>query len=325
MTANSQIAVLLMAYGSPESLDDMGAYLLDVRGGRPTSTALVEEISHRYALIGGRSPLLELTRKQAAALKTVLNQRKSQGDPEFRTYIGMRHWEPRIAEAVHQIAADGIRQVVALVMAPHSSRMSTGMYFARLEETITSQGLELQVIPINSWHKAPGFIEAIARNATDALQLFKSEQPYIVFTAHSLPTRILQQGDPYDTQLRETVALVAERLGLPAARWEFSYQSAGQSPEPWLGPQIEDVVVRLAQSGKKNLLIIPVGFVCDHVEVLYDIDIAARGLAAQHGARLERSASLNDSPMLISALADLVFDAIAAEKQGLAGSSHPVH
>ena len=323
MMAQSPIAVLLMAYGSPESLDEMEAYLLDVRGGRPTSPALVEEISHRYALIGGKSPLLELTRQQATALETELNQRKYQAGTQFRTYVGMRHWEPRIAEAVRQIAADGIQQLVALVMAPQSSQMSTGMYFARLEEAIADQGLDLQVVTIDSWHNAPGFIEAIASRATDALQKFESAPPYIVFSAHSLPTRILQQGDPYDAQLRETAALVAERLGWTANRWEFCYQSAGQSPEPWLGPQIEQVVVRLAQSGEKNLLIVPVGFVCDHVEVLYDIDIAARKLAAQHGARLERSASLNDSPILISALADLVFDALEIERPGLAGASHP--
>ena len=325
MTARSPIAVLMMAYGSPESLDEMEAYLLDVRGGRPTPPALVEEISHRYALIGGRSPLLELTRKQADALESLLNQSKPKGYPDFRTYLGMRHWQPRIAGAVSQIAADGIRQVVALVMAPHSSRMSTGMYFARLEEAIADQGLDLQVIPIDSWHNSPGFIEAIASRAMDALQHFESGQPYIVFTAHSLPTRILQQGDPYDTQLRETADLVAERLGWTADRWEFCYQSAGQSPEPWLGPQIEEVVVRLARSGKKELLVVPVGFVCDHVEVLYDIDIAAKGLAAQHGAHLERSASLNDSPLLIGALAELVLDALETQKQRLAGSSHPTH
>jgi len=304
------IGILLMAYGSPDSLDQMEDYLLDVRGGRPTTPALVEEIKHRYAQIGGRSPLLDLTRKQAAALEEELQRRDGEGNSRFRTYVGMRHWEPRIAEAVGQIAADGIHQVVALVMAPHSSRMSTGMYFARLDEAISQQQLQLQVIPITSWHKHPGLIEAIARNAFDAQAKFVDQEPYIVFTAHSLPSRILEQGDPYDAQLHETAALVAARLGWPIGHFQFCYQSAGQSPEPWLGPSIEEVVAHLIERGEKNILIVPVGFVCDHVEVLYDIDIVVKRLAAQRGACLERSASLNDSPVFIAALADLVESAL---------------
>ena len=299
-------AVLLMAYGSPDSLDEMEAYLLDVRGGRPTSPALVEEIQHRYAQIGGRSPLLELTRRQATALEAELN-RRSQGErAPFRAFVGMRHWQPRIAQAVAEISAAGYQQVVALVMAPHSSRMSTGMYYTRLEEAITEQQLELQFVPITSWHDHPGLIAVIASQVRQALSRFEGVTPYIVFTAHSLPQRILQQGDTYDTQLRETAALVAAELDWPAGRWEFCYQSAGQSAEPWLGPPIEQVIIRLADSGERNLLIVPVGFVCDHVEVLYDIDIVARKLASSYRVHLERSASLNDNPLFITALADLV-------------------
>jgi ferrochelatase len=319
MTIPQTIGVLLMAYGSPDRLEDMGEYLLDIRGGRPTSETLVREISERYAMIGGRSPLLDLTRAQASALEEELNRRAAAQGLNFRAYIGMRHWEPRIKAAVAQMAGDGIRQAVGLVMAPHSSQMSTGAYFARLDEAIAELGVEMSVARIESWHAHPGLIAAIAEKVTAALAKFDGApymghrpMPYVVFTAHSLPTRILAQGDPYDAQLHETAALLAGRLGLAQGRWRFSYQSAGQSPEPWLGPQIEQVVRELAQAGEKQLLVVPIGFVCDHVEVLYDIDIAARQIASEHGAHLERSESLNASPAFITALADLVSDRLPA-------------
>jgi ferrochelatase len=304
--ATQTTGVLLMAYGSPDSLDQMEAYLLDVRGGRPTPASLVEEIKERYAQIGGRSPLLEITRRQAAALEAELNRRNAGDGVRYRVYVGMRHWEPRIAEAVAQVAADGVEKLVALVMAPHSSRISSGAYFARLEEAITAQNVDIQVISIPSWHNHPGLIEAITQHACEAVEKFGGQQPYIVFTAHSLPSRILAQGDPTDAQLRETAALVANRMEWPLGRFQFCYQSAGQSGEQWMGPPIEQVVVQLADLGEKNILVVPVGFVCDHVEVLYDIDIVARDLAASRGAHMERSASLNDSPIFIRALADLV-------------------
>jgi len=300
------IAVLLMAYGSPESTAELEPYLLDIRGGRETPKALVEEITERYELIGGRSPLLDLTRQQAAALEAELNRRFAGSPLKFKTYLGMRHWQPRIKQAVAQIAADGIKQVVGLVMAPHSSSMSTGAYYARLDEAIADLGVNLDVIRIQNWHTLPGLIDAIAEKASAARQRFGSEMPYVVFSAHSLPVRILAKGDPYDAQLRETASLLAEKLDLQEGRWQFCYQSAGQSAEPWLGPPIEEVIVELAQAGEKNILSVPIGFVCDHVEVLYDIDIACKQLATANDARLERSDSLNASATFINALADLV-------------------
>lgn len=301
------IGILLMAYGGPDSLDDVEPYLLDIRGGRPTSPELVEEIKERYALIGGRSPLLDITRAQAAALEDQLNV---EGDARFRAYVGMRHWQPRIKEAVAQLAGDGIKQALALVMAPHYSRMSTGAYFERLDEAIRDLGADVAITRIESWHDHPGLIDALTEKGADALRRFARDGsrslPKVIFTAHSLPARILDSGDPYDTQLRETASLLAERLGLPFDRWFFCYQSAGRSSEPWLGPPIEDVIVELTRAGEKRLLVVPIGFVCDHVEVLYDIDIESRQLAEAHGARLERSESLNTSPAFIAALADLV-------------------
>lgn len=311
-TEKPPIAVLMMAYGSPESVKDMEPYLLDIRGGRATPHSLVEEMSERYLQIGGRSPLLARTREQAEALEAELNRRYAGQGQTFETYLGMRHWDPRIREAVAQMMADGVQQVVALVMAPHSSRMSTGAYFAALEQAMEELGARFEVRRVENWHDHPGLISAIAEKATQALEKFE-EPPFVVFSAHSLPSRILAQGDPYDAQLKETALLLAERLSLKDGRWMFSYQSAGQSPEPWLGPQIEKVVKDLAAAGEKNLLVVPVGFVCDHVEVLYDIDIACREIAAQMGARLERSESLNASPTFIAALADLVAEQVGAQ------------
>jgi len=296
-----------MAYGGPDSLDDIEPYLLDIRGGRPTSPELVEEIRERYALIGGRSPLLELTRQQAQALEAQLN---CPGEARYRVYVGMRHWQPRIKETVADMVEDGIEQAVTLVMAPHYSRMSTGAYFARLDEALDDLGADIVFTRIESWHDHPGLIAALEEKTIEALARYERDGtdalPKVIFSAHSLPTRILDWGDPYDAQLNETAGRVAERLDLPPDRWLFCYQSAGRSPEPWLGPQIEDVIVELAQAGEKRLLMAPIGFVCDHVEVLYDIDIEGRGLAEAHGARLERSESLNASPTFIAALADMV-------------------
>jgi ferrochelatase len=303
------IAVLLMAYGSPENLDDLEPYLLDIRGGRPTSPELVAEIRERYAAIGGRSPLLDLTRTQAAGLQAELNRRKPFPEVEFQTFVGMRHWQPRIRQAVEEISDQGIRTLVGLVMAPHQSTLSSGAYFQRLQEAVDACDPQTNVLRVESWHDTPGLIAALAQRGAAALAQFEAP-PFVLFTAHSLPARILQQGDPYDTQLRQTAALVAERLQLPEDRWQFCFQSAGQSPEPWLGPSIDETVLDLIQKGEKNILAIPVGFVCDHVEILYDLDVHTRHLAQTWGARFERSESLNASPLFISALADVIIQVL---------------
>jgi ferrochelatase len=307
LNTDPPIGVLLMAYGGPDSLEDVEPYLLDIRGGRPTSPELVAEITERYALIGGRSPLLDITRRQAETLEAHLNRA---GEVRYRTYVGMRHWQPRIKEAVAQMAGDGIERTVALVMAPHYSRMSIGAYFKRLDGAIQDLDVNITFSRIESWHDHPGLIAALAEKASNALARFNGDggdsAPKVIFSAHSLPSRIQEWGDPYGAQLHETAALVAEQLELPADRWLFCYQSAGRSAEPWLGPHIEDVIVELAQADERRLLVVPVGFVCDHVEILYDIDIEGRQLAQAHDARLERSESLNASPAFIAALADLV-------------------
>ncbi len=311
MPAYRKTGLLLMAYGSPNSLEDVEAYLLDVRGGRPPSPELVTEITERYRRIGGRSPLLERTREQAGALCTEMQRRFASRGHEFRTYVGMRHWEPRIATAVAEMKADGIEHGLALVMAPHSSSMSTIRYFAALDRALRDQDLRIDIQRVESWHDHPGLIEALAERARSGLSQFEDAEPFVIFTAHSLPERILEHGDSYADELNTTARLLAGRLSLPERRWLFCYQSAGASSGPWLGPPIEEVVADLARSGERNLLVVPIGFVCDHVEVLYDIDIEAQELAAHHGARLKRSPSLNASPVFIRALADLVEDQLS--------------
>lgn len=296
MTANST-AVLLLAYGGPDSLDDIPAYLLDIRGGRETPQRLIDEITDRYRQIGGRSPLLDITRSAASKLQTRLS---------LPVYVGMRHWHPFIAETVAQMAQDGVRQIIAICMAPHYSTMSIGAYRRKLDEAVEAAGSPMSVDFVESWYTQPDYLTGIAANVEQTLARFpKGKSVTVIFTAHSLPASILERGDPYDRQLRETAAMTAERLNLPGDRWTFSYQSAAKTGVPWLEPQIEEVVADLARQGEKNLLIAPVGFIADHVEVLYDLDIGVQQIAREQGIRVERTPMLNDGPALIDALAAL--------------------
>ncbi|MGH7548240.1 MAG: ferrochelatase [Gemmatimonadales bacterium] len=295
------VAVLLMAYGGPRNLDDVEPYLLDVRDGRPTTPELVAEIKSRYAKVGGRSPIRELTEAQAAGLRRELGKR-------FAVYVGMRHWHPYIKDAVERVVADGHTCVAGIVLAPHYSAMSVGAYEQKLLE---AAGGRLKLALVCNWGDHPKFVEAVARRVTQALQRFPApEQVQVIFTAHSLPQRILATGDPYPDQLRTSAAAVAQLAGL--AEWRLAYQSAGATSEPWLGPEAGAVLTELAERGGQNFLIVPIGFVCDHVEVLYDVDVVYRALAARLGVRLERTDSLNDDPLLVAALADIARRTAAA-------------
>lgn len=298
------IGVLLMAYGGPDSLADIPGFLQDIRGGRPTSQALIDEITENYRKIGGKSPLLDLTRQQAGLLEAKLNAEAPDG-VRYKTYIGMRHWTPWIKDVVDEMVADGICHAIALVLAPHYSSMSIAKYFAILEDALSQQETPFTYDAITSYHDHPLFIDALAQRVRQGMSDMPADT-LVIFSAHSLPVRIMEQGDPYDSQLKETARLVAEQAGLADNQWTFSYQSAGRSPEPWLGPQIEEYVVELAGDGHQNLLSCVVGFVCDHVEVLFDIDIEAKQAADGVGANLQRVPSLNDDPLFIAALADLV-------------------
>jgi ferrochelatase len=283
-------AVVLMAYGSPATADDIRPYFEDIRGGRPVSDQAVAELAERYRRIGGRSPLDDVTEAQRAALEREL------GVPVF---VGMKHWQPRIAEAVESALEGGATRIVGVVLAPHYSRLSVGEYRERLEAAVAGRA-ELELV--ESWHDHEPFLDVLADRVrgTDA---------WVVFTAHSLPERILADGDPYRDQLLETSRLVAERAGLEG--WSFAFQSASPTGEAWLGPDVLDELGRLRDTGVRSVLVAPVGFVSDHLEILWDLDVEARERAAELGLELERIESLNADPAFIRALAALVEERLA--------------
>ena len=291
-------AVLLAAYGSPRNPDEVPAYLSDVRGGRATPQAVVEELRHRYAAIGGSSPLLLRSQDQARGLASRLD--------DTPVYLGMRHWHPYIADVMAEIRGAGYQRIVAVPLAPHFSRLSIGAYSAAIDAARTSAEVRL----VAAWFDHPSFLDAVAARVCDALERFPEAvraDVTIVFTAHSLPRRILAEQDPYPDQLQASVDGVLSRLGPRAA--QLAYQSAGRTDEPWLGPDASDTVRELAREGIRNVLICPIGFVSDHLEVLYDIDIELQGLSRSLGVRLERTESLNDHPLLLEALAERVREA----------------
>lgn len=298
--AAEQVAVLVMAYGGPGNLGDVEPYLMDIRGGRPTKPQLVEEIRARYARIGGRSPILELTRAQAAGIARALGG-------GFTVYVGMRHWHPYIQDVVAQIAQDGHHRVVGVAMAPHYSSMSVGAYEKRLLQAADGR---LDVTLVRAWWSQPQFLDAVATRVAQALQRFpKPAEVQVMFTAHSLPEKILASADPYPDELKASATEVARRARL--TEWRMAYQSAGATSEPWLGPDAEEVITELAGAGRDAILLVPIGFVCDHVEILYDIDVEYQALAKRLGIQLERTASLNDDPGLVAAVADVVRAAAA--------------
>jgi len=278
-------AVVLMAYGSPTRPEDIPAYFEDIRGGRPVRPEAVAELVERYRRIGGSSPLNEITERQRAALELEL------GAP---VYVGMKHWTPRISEAADQAIQAGAQRIVGLVLAPHYSAISIGGYRDRLAEAV---GDRAELVMIESWHDHRPLLDILADRirGTDA---------HVVFTAHSLPERILAEGDPYKDQLLETSRLVAERAGVE--NWSFAFQSASPTGEPWLGPDILEELERLHAEGVRKVLVAPVGFVSDHLEILWDIDVEAREKAAELGLELDRIESLNDAPEFARALAMLV-------------------
>lgn len=300
---NYPIGVLIMAYGGPNSLDEIPGYLADIRHGRPTTPAVLEEITHNYRQIGGKSPLLAISTRQAEAVAAQL-------DPSlFKVYLGMRHWSPWIEEVVGQMVEDGITHAVALVLAPHYSKMSVAKYHDKVADGLAMVHAAIHFEYIDSYHDEPKYIQALANRVREGLARWSAgerDDVHVIFSAHSLPVRILKMGDPYDSQLRETARLVAERAGLRDDQWSWSYQSAGRSPEPWLGPQIQEHIPALAAQGIKNIVSVPVGFVSDHVEILYDIDIQAQAVARELGVRLERPPALNDDPLYIETLVDLI-------------------
>ena len=301
--------VLLMAYGSPGSLDEVEGYYTHVRGGRAPSPEQLEAVRERYARIGGSTPLLAISQGQAEALAERL---EADAPGRYRVYLGMRHWHPHLADTVRQMVADGISEAVGIVLAPHDSRISVGGYIEMVEQAISTLPSEpgqpalIRFRYVRTWHDEPHYLAGLAERvqAASEREFAPAEQQtlHVIFTAHSLPERVLQWQDPYPEELRRTATHVAGLLGLPAERWSFAYQSAGRTPEPWLGPEIRETITRLAKEGRRHLLICPVGFIADNLEILYDIDIECQDVAKELGVHLARIEMLNTSPHVIAAL-----------------------
>ncbi len=289
-------AILVMSYGTPERLEDVEAYYTHIRRGSPPPEDLLEELIERYRAVGGPTELNRITREQARALADELDRRGL----DTRVYVGFKHVPPFIAEAVREMAADDVEAAVGLVLAPHYSLRSIAEY-ERYAEEAKPDAMEIDLI--RSWHDHPGFIEWLARRLEETLGGAEGD-PVVVFTAHSVPARVLEKGDPYPDELRRTCELVAERAGVE--RWTFAYQSAGRTADPWLGPDVLEVVEDLAEAGERGIVVQAIGFVADHLEVLYDLDIEVREAAESRGMSYARTPMPNVDPAFVSALADLV-------------------
>ncbi|HEV2757279.1 MAG TPA: ferrochelatase [Actinomycetota bacterium] len=291
--------VLVMAYGTPRGLDDVERYYTDIRHGRPPSPDLLRELTARYEAIGGKSPLYEITEAQRIGLEQRLDG--------VRTYLGQKHSPPSIPAAVRAMAADGVESVVGLVLAPHYSNMSIGDYRRRVARSMKDTGWEVPLTVVESWHLEPGYVRFLARRVEDALAELSAharEQSVVVFTAHSLPEKILASGDPYAAQLRETADAVAELAGLGS--YTIGWQSAGRTADPWIGPDVLDVLQRVAGDGARGVVVCPCGFVSDHLEVLYDVDVECVQKAADLGIELVRTQSPNDDPEFLDVLTTVV-------------------
>lgn len=297
-------AVLCMAYGSPRSLDEVEGYLTDIRGGRPPSREGLDELKQRYGRIGGGSPLTEITESQASALQERLDE-ISPG--HFRTYVGMKHWHPFIGETVAKIAADGVQRLIGLVLAPHYSKMSIGGYKSRVQDAMEAAGAGFELSMIPRWYGEPKFVDFYASLIREPLAHWDKEGTRVFFTAHSLPERILSYGDRYQDELMESSSMIAGAANV--SDWEFAFQSASHTGEPWLGPDILERLEAFRQDGGNAALVAPVGFTADHLEILFDVDVECAEKCREVGLDFRRTASPNDQPAFIDALASVVLGA----------------
>lgn len=298
------IAVLLMAMGGPDCLENVEPFLLDVRGGRPTPPELVAEVRERYRATGGKSPAVDITRRLAGKLETELN---ASGRERYRVYVGLRHWHPFIHETFAELLKDQPERIIAFCLAPQQSSLSTGAYRKKVEDAQAGLNHRCSVSYVGNWNRHPKLIAAIVDNIRQGLLKFPDEtrrKVTVLFTAHSLPQRVVAMQDPYPDEVHGTVEAVLDWLGDQPAT--FAYQSQGRSAEQWLGPTAESAIEELSRSGQRHVLVAPIGFLSDHVETLYDIDIELKQFAERRGIRLERIAMLNDSPSLVEILVDVL-------------------
>jgi protoporphyrin/coproporphyrin ferrochelatase len=303
----SHTAVLLMAYGSPNRLDEVEAYFTDIRGGRTPSPQAVEALTARYRRVRVPTPLLAVSTELGRGLERLLNN-DPPDDGIYTVHLGMKHWRPHIASAVQEVVESGADRMIAIVLAPHYSKISTEGYRRKVEAAL-APAAPLSVDFVESWHELDGYLQAVAENVRMVRAEFAQPQEVVaVFTAHSLPARILDDGDPYQEQLLRTSELVAGRAGIE--QWRFSYQSQSHTGEPWLGPDLVDTVEELAAEGHRAVLVASVGFIADHLEIFYDIDIEAKEKADALGVELRRTPMLNADPRLAHALHALVAERV---------------
>ena len=297
-----------MAHGAPESIDDIPAYLKQIRSGKESTPETIQIIRDRYKQIGGKSPLREITTELAHRLEDFLNQERTQ----FKVYVGMRNWNPYISDEVKRMKDDGIEKVIAICLAPQFSTWSTKLYFEAFKEALQNCGGEnINIHYIASWANHPLLIDVFAEKYRDALKKLEPEKPesiYTIFTAHSIPSESIKLGDPYGEEFNKTVELLVNHV--KPNHWYQAYQSQGMIPVPWLGPTVESVLDKISRLGSKNVLIVPVGFVCDHVEILFDIDIEFKQYAEAKKLKLYRTESLNYSATYIEALASITWEAL---------------
>ena len=300
----SPTGVFLMAHGAPESVDDIPEYLRNIRGGTESTSETIQIIRDRYEQIGGKSPLRKITEELCVRLESFLNQQGKQ----FKVYCGMRNWSPYICDEVKRMKEDGIKRVVAICLAPQFSTWSTRLYFNVFKEALKSCGIEdLEVRYIGSWADHPLLIDAFEEKYQAALAKLESDvSVYTIFTAHSIPAESIEFGDPYSEEFDKTVKKLVERI--QPNNWFKAYQSQGMIPVPWLGPTVESVLDKIARQGSKTVLMVPVGFVCDHVEILFDIDIEFSEYAKERKLNLYRTESLNLSPIFVETLASVTWE-----------------
>ena len=297
------IGVLLMAYGTPETPDQVEPYFTHIRGGRIPSPEAVEHLKERYMRVGGKTPLLEITNQVAASLQEKIRQ----DGGNFNVYAGMKHWHPFIGEVMEKMAADGVQRVVAFALAPHCSHISLGGYRKAIDEAQEKLGHPFDIPFAKCWHHNEQWRDMIANLVREGLELFPEDERdsvKVVFSAHSLPERIRTWDDPYEAQLLESSAAVSDRLG--GIAWRFAWQSAGHTGEPWIGPDIVDYLETLQAEGVRAVLQVPIGFVADHLEILYDIDHEAKNKATALGMTLHRTAMPNVTSAFINTLAAIV-------------------
>lgn len=299
-----KIGLLVMAYGTPYKEEDIEPYYTHIRRGRPPAPEQLEDLRSRYEAIGGISPLAKITEDQAIALCQKLNER--QNDVTYQVYIGLKHITPFIEEAVEQMHADGITEAVSIVLAPHFSTFSVQSYNGRAQEEAKAYGIQLS--SVESWYQEPKFIQYWVQKVQETYASLSEEEKdktCLIVSAHSLPEKILQHGDPYPKQLEETAHLIAE--GADVKHYEVGWQSEGQTPEPWLGPDVQDLTKALhEEKGYERFVYIPVGFVSDHLEVLYDNDYECKVVCDEVGALYERPAMPNTNPLFINAMVDAI-------------------